>query len=372
MPSGGSASDDLLAQAVFIRAAGMSNPGALDNVVGQINEDIRERRTTFSVEDTYIFSDSVRTVTGIGLDHNKIESQTFIGGETSFTKYFAFSNLEYSFFDFVLNAGVMVEKEDEVVDDTLVSPRLALNYHLTQNDTFRFIVSKAYRTPDYMEQSRNWNYIMTGITPAIDGTTTEALFYYQASAENTLEPEEILSKEISYYGVFPSIKSSIDVKLFHIESDSLIAQKLSFFDFDPDNLTNSKRRGGEFEFHITPYSYLEATLGYSYLECEANHQFEDSSLCSRHSGFANTSYKFDNDLTLTAAYYASDNISGLPYHRTDFVINKATKVGGTIIDGSLIVRHYSEDHGFTVNETMVIQNIYDDSTHFFAELGVKF
>jgi len=108
MPSGGSASDDLLAQAVFIRAAGMSNPGALDNVVGQINEDIRERRTTFSVEDTYIFSDSVRTVTGIGLDHNKIESQTFIGGETSFTKYFAFSNLEYSFFDFVLNAGVMV------------------------------------------------------------------------------------------------------------------------------------------------------------------------------------------------------------------------------------------------------------------------
>lgn len=372
MPSGGTAEDDQLAAAVFARAATMSNPGALDNVVGVINEDFVEQRSTFSIEDTYTFSDSLRAVTGLGLSYNKLESETYLGGTVTDTLYYLFTNIEYRFSDFLLNAGVMVEQEEERINDTLVSPRVALNYHLTPTDTFRFIVSKAYRTPDIIEQSRNWNYTMRDITPPIDGVTSEALFYFQAQGSDNLVSEEILSKEISYYGVLPSIKSIIDIKLFKLELDNLIAQKISFFNYAPDNNTYADRKGVDIEFHSSAFDDIEFGFGYSYLDCESNHVFESSDLCARHSGFTDITFALDESLTMTLAYYASDNISGLDYHRGDFIVNKAFKSGGTQIDTRFIVRHYAEDHGFTVNETTVIANKYDNSTHYFAEVGVKF
>lgn len=372
VPSGGTAEDDQLAAAVFVRAATMSNPGALDNVVGIINEDFVERRSTFSVENTYKFNDSFRTVTGFGVSYNELESETFVGGNVSDTLYYLFTNMEYRFSDFLVNAGVMIEQEEERINDTLVSPRIALNYHLTPSDTFRFIVSKAYRTPDIIEQSRNWNYTMRDITPPIDGVTSEALFYFQAQGSDNLISGEILSKEISYYGVFPSIKSIIDIKLFKLELDQLIAQKLSFFNYAPDNNTYADRKGVDIELHSSVLDDIELGFGYSYLDCESNHVFESSDLCSRHSGFSDITFAVNESLTMTLAYYASDNISGLDYHRGDFIINKAFKTGGTQIDTRFIMRHYVEEHGYTVNENTVITNKYDKSTHYFAEVGVKF
>ncbi|MFK5949669.1 MAG: TonB-dependent receptor plug domain-containing protein [Methylococcales bacterium] len=371
-PTGGSAEDDQLRNAVFARVATMSNPGALDNVCGQINENFKEARTNFAIEDTYVFNDNLRAVSGIGLTYSEIESDTFIGGDLDDTLYFMFSNIEYTFDDFVLNAGVMIENEDDRLNGTLVSPRLALNYLVSPTDTFRFIISKAYRTPDILEQSLNWNYLMTNITPALDGVTDEALFYLNTVGNPELESEKIISKEISYYGVYPTINAAIDIKYFHIDLDNIIADKLNFFNYNPDNSTTAKRSGAELEFHIFPTNYLKANLGYSYLDCESNHIFEDNTLCARHSGFVNATYLLGNDLNVSAAYYASENISGLPYHRMDFIVGKSYDKSGVEYYGQLIVRHYFEDNGFTISEDTVIQNTYDNRTHFFGELGVKF
>jgi len=372
-PSGGSASDDALATAVF---NDINNLGAaaFDDVCGIVNENIKETRSNLAIEDTFVFSNTLRTVSGLGIYYNAIDSETYLDGNGKYddiTSYL-FSNWEYRFSNFVLNSGIMIENEEERNNETLVSPRIALNYNITNTDTIRFIVSKSKRSPDIFETTGSWNYYMRNITPTIQGNS-EAFFVFHAGAENTLVPEEIISKEISYYGVFPSINTKFDIKFFKLEMDKLMSQKISFFDFNPDNNNEGTRKGAELELHILASNSIQFSLGFSRLLCDGTHVFEDATLCARNSGFSNLTYKFNNNLYTTLAYYASSNISGFPYHRTDFIINKGFNTKNYDINLSLIARYYAEDNGFTVNEDLdTIENKFYDKTHVFGSISISF
>jgi hypothetical protein len=72
------------------------------------------------------------------------------------------------------------------------------------------------------------------------------------------------------------------------------------------------------------------------------------------------------------AYYASSNISGLDFHRVDWVLRYLAIEEAMNIEACLIVRHYTSDGGYTFNQTTVITNKFDDNTQYFAELAVKF
>jgi len=329
-------------------------------------------RSNVSIEDTFIFNDSLRTVSGLGVYYNEVDTETFLNGKESYTTSYVFSNWEYKFYDFVLNTGVMIENEQQYNNETLVSPRVALNYHITSNDTVRFVFSKSNRSPDLFETTGNWSYFMRNITPTIEGNS-EAYFIFQAAAKNNLTSEKITSEEISYYGVFPSIKTSLDIKFFRLEMSDLLSKKLSFFDFDQTNDNSANRKGAELELHVKGTDNLQFTLGYSHLTCTGTHVFEDKPLCAHNSGFSNITYSFNRELNTTLAYYASSNISGFQYHRTDFVINKIFNMNTYNIDLSLIVRYYAEDGGFTVNENLfTIDNKFNNNTHIFGSIGIAF
>lgn len=373
MPSGGTAQDDALAAAVFNRAATMTNPTYLTNICGQINENSVAQHSVLNIEETYVHSNTLRTIVGIGINFNTIDSKTYLGGKTSNTNAFASANMEYKFLDFVLNAGLMTEEIGSRTEkDTVYSPRLGLNYHATPTDTVRFILSKAYRTPDTFEQFADWNYTMTGMTPPLDGVTSEALFYLRSTSPGNLISEEVLSKEVSYYGVFPSIGAVLDIKLFHINMSNLIADKGYFFSFNLNNYTTAERAGGDLEFHIQSTRDMNNSLGYSYLDCDSVHPFEDQPLCARHSGFLTTTVNLDEKWDTSLAYYASSSISGLPFRRMDWVLGYSNNRDSYVFDASFIVRHYGEDGGYTFNQSTMITNKFDKNTQFFFEMGIKY
>ncbi|MGV3582583.1 MAG: TonB-dependent receptor plug domain-containing protein [Methylophilus sp.] len=102
-----------------------------------------------------------------------------------------------------LNAGVMIENND--FTDTDTSPRASINFHATQNQTFRLGYSEAYRTPSYLEEKFRGGIQLTTNTP----TNILLQRFYD---EGNLKPEKIQSREIGYLANWEMV--SIDAKLF--------------------------------------------------------------------------------------------------------------------------------------------------------------
>lgn len=100
----------------------------------------------------------------------------------------------------LLNTGAMYEKNSMGQND--ISPRVALNFHITPQHTLRIGHSVAYRTPALIEQK---------YPPIQPGD----LFIPNAEVNSLgLRPEKLVSREIGYLGEFPQWKTSLDMRLF--------------------------------------------------------------------------------------------------------------------------------------------------------------
>ena len=100
----------------------------------------------------------------------------------------------------LLNVGGMFEKEDSGHKN--LSPRAALNFHVTPLDTFRLGISVAYRAPALAEMN----------TPAIQ----PGVLYIPSTTVTSpgLVPEKLVSHEIGYIGKFPEWNTLLDLRLF--------------------------------------------------------------------------------------------------------------------------------------------------------------
>lgn len=75
-----------------------------------------------------------------------------------------FANAEWRFHPkWIMNIGALVE--NNTFTGTDLSPRAALNFKVTPRHTFRFAVSRAYRTPSAFEERANTILKLTGGTP---------------------------------------------------------------------------------------------------------------------------------------------------------------------------------------------------------------
>ncbi|MFC1336812.1 MAG: TonB-dependent receptor [gamma proteobacterium symbiont of Clathrolucina costata] len=263
-PTGGSASDDALRDAVLAELATLG-ASALDPMCGWANEDGIERKVDFEIEDTLIVSDNLRVVSGLGIMRQSLNSETFIGGEVAVNSYRAFGNAEYRWKDFVFNAGGVVEDEKGHLDKPAFSPRLGANYRVNDDTTVRMIYSKAVRTPDILEHDRNWNYFIRDLDPAypLDGRQ-DAYFFVSAPADGNLDGEEIIARELSLYtSKISTLRSgtysqTYDLKYFHNSLSKLVSEKLQFFDYHPTNGGEVTLQGFEVDAN---FSWKDVVLG---------------------------------------------------------------------------------------------------------------
>src|SRR5438105_9798395 len=94
MKTGGSAKDNTLAAAA-INAIHALGAGAAAPICVHANQDYVETRSDVELQNTYVFSDTFRMVSGIGARQDMGDSQTYLGGRVTNNSFRVFSNAEY-------------------------------------------------------------------------------------------------------------------------------------------------------------------------------------------------------------------------------------------------------------------------------------
>jgi len=348
---------------------------ATQPICGELNENYKERRIGYEIQDTHVFSTKLRMVAGLGFNRNRANSKTFLNGDTTTNSQYAFTNIEYQpSKKTTFNIGAMFENEEDHTDGIENSPRAALNYHINRNHTLRFIYAEAIRTPDLLEANRDWNYTMRNMTPALDDGSTEGLFFIRATLmpNQKLKSEKIRAKEISYYANLPEQDINIDIKLFREDLVDLISEKLFFEDFKLTNESTSRLQGIEIQLEYQPKAKLSAYASYAYMDNKSTNVLEKS-LFSRHSGSAFVSYRFDNNWSSTLAYYGSNSIGEFSYDRLDFNLSKSfSSPNQSTWEATFKIQHYgSTKSGHVIGDTAVLEHKFDNDTHYFFSLSWK-
>lgn len=371
IPSGGTAEDDALLAALNAKIQQLG-ANAFVKTCADANEDTKEHVFDFEVQDTYVFFDWLRAVSGAGAKRSMADSETFINGKLSVNSSRFFVNAEAKPSDWsVINLGAMWEAEERRTDGYAFSPRAAINFHVAQNHTVRFIYSEALRIPDFIELEGDWNYIARNLDPAYDGQTT-SIWWTNAKGNKQLNPERIRSREISYFGRLPKQGMMWDVKIYSENLDQLISEKLQSFDYYPTNNNSTQLTGLEFQVDWRPTQYLTMYSTYARINSDASTFYEES-LYSEHSGSASVSYIFDSGWTGTFGYYGASSIAGKPYDKFDLVARKEFVFNKRhTLDTMFKVSHFGGDHLFVVTDKFSVENKYDNDTQYYISLEYSY
>lgn len=264
----------------------------------------------------------------------------------------------------VFNIGAMYERYDGY--GGLFSPRFAVNFHLTPNQTLRILASRAYRVPTLWEAHKDMLVRLT------DGTPFNQLHLTTVD----LDPEEITSYEVGYLGVFPALHLTFDAKLFRDRIDPLLAGARNDSIIDPVPLFDEGALGSynigeldleglelQLQFRITPHTILHA--GYSHVRAHGwevrridgsgavsdtrplDDRVPDDTFCLL------ASHRFSSGTQISAGYYRTGfmtwmgNGDDIPAHkRWDARLAQSFKLAGAEGEIALILQdikgHYQE------------------------------
>ncbi len=371
-PSGGTPQDDILAASAIaaIRTLGAS---ARTPICFDANQDLVQKRYDFEIQDTYVFSNKVRTVNGVGLQHDSVNSQTYFGGQVDNVTWRAFTNVEYKPIPKVtINLGGFVEKDE--LTGIGFSPRLAVSTHVNERNTVRFVLSKAVRMPDMIEQRANWTYRTTNYSTPLNGAT-EGSFALSAISPGNLQGERIFSKEIGYLGNFPQYGFLVDAKIFEDELSDLISEKLQNSDFRPTNNNWARLRGAEFQVAYTPNKFWSMHLAYSNLNNSSTSVFEKTQY-AKHSGALGVTYAADNDwkYSLAIYQYGANTQGQSPYGREDLVIFKTFRFGkNTTLTPTFTAFHLdNRSSTFMVDLGRMRESRFNNSMQYYATLKITY
>lgn len=371
-PSGGSAQDNaLLLQALI--AIRLRGAAALQTTCGNTNNDYRERRRDIELQHTYVFSNTLRVVSGLGLRRDDASSATYLGGTVGNTTWRAFSNVEYRPFENTsINAGGFYQKDD--LTGSSFSPRLALNHHLNANNTLRFVISRADRMPDIIEQRANWSYLTTNMTPPV--TSSGAAYFAQSAlATGNLDAEKMLSREVGYSGNFPQYGLMVDAKLFDDSLTNLISERLTLDSFAPTNRGEVRLRGAEVQADLQLTNDWSVHAGYTRSNNRSNEPMEQTQY-SRDSALLGLAKSFDSGWRAgLAVYWASAAPNGQSrYGRQDLTVSKTFRLGArATLTPVVTVSHLSDRLTTSVFDVdRVLVNGYSNSTRYAASMRVTY
>lgn len=358
-----------------------------------LNEDLEEARTHIEFQQTQIFNPDTRLVFGASYREDRYESDTFFNGDGKTERSRLFANLEHNLTPWLTtNIGGMWEHDS--LGGTLFSPRGAANIHINDNQTLRFVFSRAHRLPDPFESRPDWQYRASNVSPEevaelLEGQRAGPRLWSGSEEVKPLEEETITSREISYLyqsrlntGLFQT-----EIKLFRDSLDHLISgvTNLGISEdddarWDLENNVSQTQTGFEVESSIEIRdSQLRAT--YAYLDTEGeytgseepepgeNFKFVDleQRMNARHSGSVSWIQRLGGDTTGSMAYYFTDDLRGLHFERLDTRLAQRWHMRSTMLELAAIYRHYLTDDPIYRRD-----NNWADQNHVFAEARLRF
>lgn len=171
------------------------------------------------------FNDDVRFIWGGSGQLDLGQSEFFFGSNEVMRRktYRIFSNLEWHVTrDDILNFGFAREKIRKIGYSS--SPRLAYIHKFTPQHSLRLSVSKAVRSPFLVEEYGDMSYQKTT-------STGDTISYRLSGPEKGLKNEEIISRDIGYYGRYLNDDLLINARIYKDTLSHLIRQ-----DYIPGNV----------------------------------------------------------------------------------------------------------------------------------------
>lgn len=332
---------DALALAALNRFIGLQASGQTSQICGNLNEDIRRKQADIEFQDTILVNEDLRIVSGLSVREDSGDSETYFAGKLSNTTARAFTNIEYRpLKPVVVNLGGMYEYDKK--QDNSFSPKLGINWHFTRQQTLRFQYSTAERTPDLFETNADWRYLVTNLTPPLDGDTTEAYFFpYAISEEGTYTNARIISREVGYYGYFSHLGLELDVRVFHDNFTDLYIDGFTFRSFDSRRQANLTQEGGELEFSYRPSSNWLIKGAYAYIGSDAE-SFREEEFTPENSGNLMVNWTPGRWL-MGATYYYAEGISKRQFRRVDLNIKRTFNVNRSQLSVHGTLQHRLDD-----------------------------
>ena len=231
----------------------------------------RDHRYDIEFQQNHIHSPALQTVFGIGGRYDVTETPGWLDADRR-DRYSlrAFGHVEYRQSEsLVWNAGAMYEYFENV--GNYLSPRLALNWHLNGQHSFRTSFSQAYRMPSlYAEHA----FLTVDLAAPFGPFNAGDPIWLLTRGAADIEPESMQALEIGYLGYFFDRKLEIDVKLGKEWLDNLITRPKTGLDAPPsianprfqfDNYGEVKIKSLEIQASYRPRetSLLRAALSYA-------------------------------------------------------------------------------------------------------------
>ncbi|MBZ0333415.1 TonB-dependent receptor domain-containing protein [Marinobacter sp. AL4B] len=363
-----------------------------------VNEDYEDTRLELEIQDTLLFNDDLKLVSGAGFRKNILRSETYFNGREHSYQSRYFGNLEYTPWPWMtLNLGGNWE-HSHTTDEDYFSPRVATNFVINSHHAIRFVYSQAVRTPDTFEQSPNTGYTLRHVTPDIySDLEGRRLTIVDAAQEphaltlgRDLEEERIRSHEISYFGQFPlpSALLSIEVRGFKDEMRDMVSGVIQLAQWTLGNNVDVYQKGFEVEATLDyPNTALRAT--YAYLDQDSRYigppildatgavdtQQQDyqegllSRMSTRHSGSFSIIQNFPFDLKASSAFYWADEFlrTENQFERIDVRLAKQFFRTDYTAEIAITMQHY-----LNREPELSSDNNIDDHNQFFVEAGVRF
>lgn len=156
-------------------------------------------------EHQYELNSAHKVLWGLGFRHQVLKAPTEFSdnSNTENTTAFLFGNWAWQLRQqWNLHLGAMLE--DHPSTDPKISPRLALNYHLNEEQHFRLAGSLAYRQPSLYERKRVLQ------TAWASGEVIDLVY----TSDPNLGPEKFQNVELGYLGYWFRRRLSIDYRLY--------------------------------------------------------------------------------------------------------------------------------------------------------------
>ena len=333
---------------------------------GDVNENSRNERVDFDIQDTWLSEGPWKLVTGAHIQYQNVKSETFYSGAEQRDTYQLFANVEYRFLNYwIASIGGSQEYFEQGEED--FSPRFALLFLPNENHSIRAVYSEATRTPDLFERRLKWHYIVknpatvpTGLATLPNQLELETLY----SPEH-VEPERIRSRELGYYSLWWNRRLEWDIKLFNDEMDNLISDNITYPTYYPANSGVAQQRGGETEINLHVSDIFSLHVSGAVIDSSAN-TFREENITPHTSGSIGAIYQLTPEWQLSSFYYYQNRINDQLFRRWDNRVAKSWQIDKSRLTLSAVVQHYYQNHDFTED------NVYDGLNRIYFSADIAF
>lgn len=320
-----------------IASLGGLGPALALNACGTVNLNGRETRSQIELQDTYIVSDKLRFVSGLGLRYQDANSIGYFGGKANNQVRWVFGHVEYRP-STALTFNLGGYGESNSLGPNTFSPRAAVNYHLSDNQSVRAVYSKGTRTPDLLETRGKMAPYIEGVTPPVMGVSNVApLVILRGNPD--LRPERVASFELGHLIALRQWGMTVDTRVFSERLTNLISDYNANFDISAANNGGVKLDGFETQSTWDLGAQWSGWLNYSYLLNHEASNVVEHTQWSRQSGSGGISRLFNNRWRASFSHYlASGNgVNERLYERSDITLSHEFMVDTLPASAMLVV-----------------------------------